>query len=148
MHLLEASIKESLRLRCPVIEHNRICVNDCEVNGIKIPKHTRIQMPTVPAHLDEEFFPEPMVFKPERFLKENAHQIKEFTWRSFGSGNRICIGQKYAMVEMKIFLAKLISKFKVINVKETKSEFIKGDLFLNIMSDVTVRLEVRDEIEE
>ena len=148
MHLLEASIKETLRLRPPAIEHNRICVNDCEVNGIKIPKNTRIQMPTVPAHLDEEFFPEPMAFKPERFLNENANQIMDFTWRPFGSGNRSCIAQRFAMAEMKIFLAKFISKFKVIDVKETKSEFKKGDLFLNICTDVTVGLEVRDEIEE
>ena len=148
MHLLEAAIKETLRLRAPATEHDRVCVKDCEVNGVKIPKNTRIQMPIVPSHLDEEFFPEPMAFKPERFLKENANQILDFTWRPFGSGNRICIGQRFAIVEMKIFLAKFISKFKVINVKETKSEFKKGDLFLNICTDVTVRLEVRDEIKE
>ena len=146
MHLLEAAIKETMRLRSPAIDgSNRICVKECEVNGIKIPKNTRIQMPTIPAHLNEEFFPEPLLFKPERFLKENADQIAEFTWRPFGSGNRVCIGQRFAMVEMKIFLAKFISKFKVINVKETKSEFRKGELFLNICTDVTVRLEVRDE---
>ena len=39
---------------------------------------------------------------------------------------------------------KFVSKFKVINVKETKSEFKKGDLFLNICKDVTVSLEVRN----
>ena len=105
-------------------------------------------MPTKPSHLDEEFFPEPMVFKPERFLKENANQILDFTWRPFGSGNRVCIGQRFAMVEMKIFLAKFISKFKVINVKETKLEFKKGNLFVDICTDITVRLEIRDEIEE
>ena len=145
MFLLEAALKETLRLRSPAIEHDRICVKDCEVNGIKIPKNTRIQMPTIPAHLDEEFFPDPMAFKPERFLKENADQIKEFTWRPFGSGNRVCIGQRFAMVEMKIFLAKFISKLKVINVPETKSEYKKGDLFLNICTDVTVKLEIREE---
>ena len=144
MHLLEATIKETLRLRPPFTRHDRVCINDCEVNGIKIPKNTRIQMPIVPSHLDEEFFPEPKSFKPERFLKENANQIMDFTWRPFGSGNRVCIGQRFAMVEIKIFLAKFVSKFKVINVKETKSEFKKGDLFLNICKDVTVSLEIRN----
>ena len=94
MHLLEAAIKETLRLRPPFTRHDRVCINDCEVNGIKIPKNTRIQMPIVPSHLDEEFFPEPKSFKPERFLKENANQIMDFTWRPFGSGNRVCIGQR------------------------------------------------------
>ena len=35
------------------------------------------------------------------------------TWRPFDSGNRVCIGQRFAMMEMKIIIAKLLSKFKL-----------------------------------
>ena len=144
MHLLEAAIKETLRLRPPVTEHDRVCVKDTEVNGIKIPMKTRIQMPNLPAHLDEEFYPEPLSFNPRRFLKENADQIIDFTWRPFGSGNRVCIGQRFSITEMMIFLAKFLTTFKVMAIPETKSEYYKGDLFMNVAQEVTVKLEKRE----
>ena len=93
--------------------------------------------------MDEEFFPEPKLFKPERFLKENAEQVQEFTWRPFGSGNRVCIGQRFAMTEMKIFLAKFISKFKIVEVPETKIVPHCGDLFIPFYDKMIVQLEAR-----
>ena len=51
MHMIEAAIMEVLRLRPPALEHDRLCVQDATVCGIKIPKGTRIQLPTLPAHL-------------------------------------------------------------------------------------------------
>ena len=90
--------------------------------------------------LDEEFFPEPNSFQPERFLKENADKIVEFTWRPFGSGQRVCIGQRFAITEMKIFLAKFVSKFRIIEVPETKFNPSSGSPFLNLYDNVIVEL--------
>ena len=146
MHYLEATIMETLRMRPPVTEHDRVCTKDCEVKGIKISKGTQIQMPNLPAHMDEEFFPEPNMFRPERFLKENAEQVQEFTWRPFGSGNRVCIGQRFAMTEMKIFLAKFISKFQIVEVPETKIVPHCGDLFVPFYEKMIVELEVRENL--
>ena len=89
---------------------------------------------------DEEFFPEPNSFRPERFLKENADNLVEFTWRPFGSGQRICIGQRFAITEMKIFLAKFVSKFRIIEVPETKFNPSSGSPFLNLYDNVIVEL--------
>jgi len=119
LEYLEACIMETLRLNPPAAEHDRTCVNDCVVNGIKIKKGVTIKMPVYAAHYDPEFFPEPEKYKPERFLKENADDIVPYTWRPFGSGNRVCIGQRFAMMEMKIFLAKFLSKFKVISTEKS-----------------------------
>ncbi len=49
----------------------------------------------------------------ERFLKEKADLIRPFTWRPFGGGNRSCIGQRFAISEIKICFAKLLNRFKV-----------------------------------
>ena len=100
-------------------------------------------MPTLPAHLDEEFYPDPLSFKPERFLKENADQIIPYTWRPFGSGNRICIGQRFAMTEMMIFMAKFLTKFKIIDIPETKTEYSNGDMFMLVYPKMEVKLECR-----
>ena len=93
-----------------------------------------------PHFLDEEFFPEPNSFQPERFLKENADKIVEFTWRPFGSGQRVCIGQRFAITEMKIFLAKFVSKFKINEVPETKFVPSCGSIFLNLYETLIVEL--------
>ena len=144
MHLLEAAISETLRIRPAATVHMRQCTNDCEVLGIKIPAGTRIQMPNMPSHLNEEFFPNPHEFQPERFLKENAHQIQPFTWRPFGSGNRECIGKRFSIVEIMIFMAKFITKFKIIDIPETKTDYAHGDLFMLIYPKMEVKLELRN----
>jgi len=119
LEYLEACIMETLRVNPPATEHDRTCVNDCVVNGIKIKKGIRIILPSYAAHYDPEFFPEPEKYQPERFLKENADNIVPFTWRPFGSGNRVCIGQRFAMMEMKLFTAKFLSKFRVIATEKS-----------------------------
>ena len=119
LEYLEACIMETLRV-CPTpMEHDRTCVSDCIVNGIKVKKGVRIMMPTLPAHLDPKFFPEPEKYQPERFLKENAANVIPYTWRPFGSGNRVCIAQRFAMMEMKLFFAKFMAKFKVTPTKRS-----------------------------
>ena len=119
LEYLEACIMETLRLCPTAMEHDRTCVNDCIVNGIKVKKGVRIMMPTLPAHLDPKFFPEPEKYQPERFLKENADNVIPYTWRPFGSGNRVCIGQRFAKMEMKLFFAKFIAKFKIIPTEKS-----------------------------
>ena len=144
MNYLEAFIMETLRVKPPVVEHDRVCVKDCEVKGIKIKKGTSIQMPVYAAHYDEEFFPEPHVFNPDRFLKENEDKIIPYTWRPFGAGNRVCIGQRFALMEIKIFIAKLLQKFQIVKTEKTSLETPSGTLFLITHSNAFVKLESRN----
>ena len=139
---LEACIMETQRLYPPVVEHFRSCTNDTVVNGIKIKKGTKIQMPIYASHYCPDFYPEPEKFKPERFLKENSDQIIPFTWRPFGAGNRNCIGQRFAIMEIKIFMAKLLAKHKFIPTKDTRFKFFPG-LFLLAYPEMIAKIEDR-----
>jgi cytochrome P450 len=143
LHYLEATIYENLRMNGPANDNFRLCSKDVEVNGIKFKKGTRVLIPSWPSHHNEEFFPEPEEFKPERFLKENASNIIPFTFRAFGGGNRACIGQRFAMNEMKICLAKLLNRFRIEMTPETKLEFHKGSLFMLVFDDVKVKFVAR-----
>ena len=129
----------TLRLKPAISESSRVYTKSCEVNGLLIPKNTRIQMP----NLSEEFFPEPEVIRPEQFLKENPDQIIPYTWRPFGVGVRECIGKRFAMTVIMMFMAKFIGKFKIIEIPETKTEYPNGDLFMLVYPKMHVKLEPR-----
>ena len=71
-------------------------------------------------HHNEEYYPSPDKFKPERFLPENRDQIKPFTYLPFGSGPRNCVGMRFALLEAKLALAKIITKYKFVKSKNTQ----------------------------
>ena len=144
LEYLEACIMENLRLCPPALEHDRTCVKDCVVNGIKVRKGVRIQMPIYSAHYNKEFFPEPEKYQPERFLKENADNIIPYTWRPFGSGNRVCIGQRFAMMEIKILIAKLISKFELICTEKSGIKPEKGTFSFFLYPHSFAKVELRN----
>ncbi len=144
MTYLDAVISEDLRLQGPITLQVRTCVKDCEAApGMLIKKGTRIDIPTYASHLNPEFFPDPDEFRPERFLKENMDQIIPFTYRPFGGGPRQCIGQRFSQIEMKIALAKLLSKYKLATAPETKLDVRPGDQFFISYPDMKVKLEKR-----
>ena len=89
--------QENLRVHPPVTRNDRLCIKDWvdtsgEFGGLEIKKGTYIRLPYYVIHRNPEFWPEPDTFNPDRFLKDNAHNIKPFTWLPFGSGPRQCIG--------------------------------------------------------
>ena len=94
-------------------------------------------------HYNPKYFAEPEKFQPERFLKSNESQIVPFSYIPFGGGPRVCIGQRFAMVEMKIAMAKLLAKFKIVASPATSMDVLKGDTFLFSYGDILVKLEPR-----
>jgi len=94
-------------------------------------------------HYNSKYFPEPEKFLPERFLKSNENKVVPFSHLPFGGGPRVCIGQRFAMVEMKIAMAKLLSKFRIVATPKTKIEPLLGDSFLFSYDNVHIKLEPR-----
>ena len=137
---LEATLNENLRLYSPIIVQDRVCKKDVEVKGLLIKKGTYIQMPIQAAHLHEEFFPEPHKFKPERFLN---NEMLPYTFRAFSGGPRVCLGQRFALIEMKIGMAKLLQKFKIDTCPETKLELKPGDQFILNYEEIYLKLTPR-----
>ena len=93
MPYLDACIKEDLRMFPPFARNDRVCVKDWENEGLKICKGINIAIPIYAIHHNPEYWPEPELFKPERFFKENASSLVPYAWLPFGSGPRVCIGK-------------------------------------------------------
>eukprot|EP00088_Acartia_fossae_P013203 TRINITY_DN1687_c0_g1_i12.p1 TRINITY_DN1687_c0_g1~~TRINITY_DN1687_c0_g1_i12.p1 ORF type:complete len:486 (-),score=141.78 TRINITY_DN1687_c0_g1_i12:488-1945(-) len=137
---LEGCIKEAMRIIPAVGRNDRKCEKDWEYKGYKIKKGTCIGLMNYVIHHNPEYWPEPELFRPERFLKENAGNIVPCSFLTFGSGPRACIGERFAMVEMKVAMAKLLQNFHIESTDETKLTFNKGDIFQCSYENVMVKL--------
>ena len=111
MHYLEAVIKESLRLRPPVPTIIRAIKEDLNLGKYTIPKGVSLCLLIDSLHQDPDIFAEPLLFKPERFLSEGNSSLNPFAYLPFSAGVRNCIGQKFALIELKIVLAKVLLNY-------------------------------------
>lgn len=62
---------------------------------------------------DPKIFKDPETFIPERFLLENTISQHAFGYIPFSAGPRNCIGQKFAMLEMKSIVSKVLRRFEI-----------------------------------
>jgi len=96
---LDAVLKEGLRLfaAIPMTLFREVPVEGKVINGYPLPGGTIVGSQAYSLHRNEEIYPDPEEFKPERWLnvdKETELQMQRQFW-AFASGARSCIGQKY-----------------------------------------------------
>ncbi|XP_026675536.1 cytochrome P450 4C1-like isoform X1 [Ceratina calcarata] len=108
---LEMCIKESLRLYPVAPFLSRSLEEAVTLSNYLIPAHTIVNVHLYDTHRDPKFWPNPDVFDPERFTPENSHGRHPYSYIPFSAGPRNCIGQKFAMLELKATLAYLLFNF-------------------------------------
>jgi cytochrome P450 len=82
------------------------------VAGLPVPAGTDVLVSTWLLHRQRDIWTEPDAFRPERFHGENATAIPRDAYLPFGLGPRVCIGARFAMMEMVIVLACLLRKVR------------------------------------
>jgi cytochrome P450 len=115
---LKALILEGLRRHPPshyAIPH--AVTEDVILNGYFVPKNGTVNFMVADIGLDPTVWKDPMVFKPERFLKDeddvyNVSGKKEIKMMPFGAGRRICPAYKLAMLHLEYFVANLVLNFE------------------------------------
>ncbi|KAF5348581.1 hypothetical protein D9756_009675 [Leucocoprinus leucothites] len=115
---LYAAIKESLRWN-PVLPTSvpRLASEDDEYMGYFIPKGTVVMSNIYAILHDEENFPDPGKFDPERFLKDGILRddvIDPESVATFGFGRRICPGSHIALVNLYIAAASILHLFDLL----------------------------------
>ena len=103
--LLNGICQEALRLNPVIPDVQRTLKSPMEFEECVIPAGATVAAATYLVHVDGEVYPEPLEFRPERWLERT---YKPFEYMPFGGGIRRCIGASLAMTEMKIVLAALI----------------------------------------
>ena len=109
MPWLEATLKEALRLRPPITSpFMRRARRDVDILGHRVRAGECVSLPVWEVQHDPRWFPEPLAFRPERFMP-GAPEIPRGAWLPFGSGPHVCLGQHFAMVEMQLIAAALLA---------------------------------------
>ncbi|XP_072390792.1 cytochrome P450 4C1-like [Diabrotica undecimpunctata] len=125
LKVMERFIKETLRLFPAVPIISRMLDEDTELNGYLVPKEAPIDIWIYDIHRNPKYWPEPEKFDPDRFLPENCVNRHPFAFVPFSAGPRNCIGQRFAMYEMKAILCGILQNFSVeIADKNEKVEII------------------------
>lgn len=102
------------RVYSTVIGNGRTLQEDTVICGYNIPKGIQVVFPTIVTGTMEQYCKNADVFKPERWLKPSQGGTGEFMHPfaslPYGYGARMCLGRRFADLEMQMLLAKVRAK--------------------------------------
>jgi len=111
--VLDAIMKESLRLCPPVPAQPRMAIKDTEVQGFFIPEGTIVTVPQLINHRDPQYYSHPAMFDPDRFSPERAEDKgHRMAWMPFGGGVHKCIGLYFGQMEIKTVMHHLLREYE------------------------------------
>ncbi|XP_050553196.1 cytochrome P450 6l1 [Spodoptera frugiperda] len=110
---LTACMHETLRKYPPVAHLDRVCNKAYQLTeNLTIEPGTPVYVNVVAIHHNEDYYPEPEEWKPERFINSTDSDNHDFTFLPFGEGPRFCIGKRYGMMQIRTAIAQLITKYR------------------------------------
>ncbi|XP_044582917.1 uncharacterized protein LOC123263937 [Cotesia glomerata] len=125
MQFLDAVITEVLRMYPAMIVADRLCTQGFElppaVPGAKpylLKLGSLVMLPTWAIHREPEHFSEPDTFDPDRFLGDRKKTVNSVAYLPFGAGPRMCIGNRFALLEIKVMFFHLLSKCSISPAKK------------------------------
>ncbi|XP_064457756.1 cytochrome P450 4V2-like [Ornithodoros turicata] len=107
---MDCCIKETIRLYPPIPLLLRVLENDVNIDGHVIPRGVTCMVNLFTYHRNEKHFSSPQEFMPERFLTKEHSARNPYSYIPFSAGPRNCLGQRYAITELKVLTAKLFRK--------------------------------------
>ena len=106
-------IEEAMRLYPPAYFMDRVNVENDEFEGKSFPKGSSLLFSIYEIHRHPEYWEDPEEFRPGRFS-----EVRTNNYYPFGAGPRKCIGNNFAMYEMVLTIAELVSKYTISSTKQ------------------------------
>jgi cytochrome P450 len=134
--LLDAVVRESLRLLPPVIWWIRVGAEPFEIGARRFPAGTKVITSAFMTHRDSASFPEPDVFDPGRW---RSIRPGPYEYCPFSAGPRMCLGSSLAMLEIKVVVSAILQRFGLALIPRTSVDY-RGPMLLAPRGRVPVLL--------
>ena len=108
----ENVVKETLRLHPPLFMLVRVAQKDFEYKDYMVPKGSWIIVSPTVAQMMPEVFAEPAKFDPDRYAPPREEDKRDFAFIAFGGGRHKCLGNAFAILQIKAILAMLIGQYE------------------------------------
>jgi cytochrome P450 len=106
-------VDEGLRLYPPAWVIGRTAIADDEICGFHIPAGSALLMSPWLTHRDALYWENPERFDPERFTPQRSPDRPEYAYYPFGGGPRMCIGDRFSIMEQTLAVAMTAQRFEV-----------------------------------
>jgi sterol 14alpha-demethylase len=143
---LEAVLKETLRLHPPLIILMRVVAEEIELAGHRLPPGTMVaSSPRVSNRIAEDF-PEPDRFDPGRYIDPRQEDLQNrWTWIPFGAGKHRCVGNAFAMMQMKAIFSVILRDYEFEMAQPAESYHDDtSKMVIQLARPATVRYRRRD----
>ncbi len=138
--LLDRVVKETLRLFPPVWILARRPKVETELLGHVVPAGTLTIAAIYHAHRHATAWPDPETFDPDRFLPEAVASRHRFAYAPFGAGPRMCIGSRFATLQIRTLLVMFLRRFRA-RVEDAGPLPLEGHFALRSRTGIRVQLE-------
>ncbi|XP_029718563.2 cytochrome P450 4c21 [Aedes albopictus] len=142
---LDMTINETMRLYpvVPIIARQSSSV--LELDGVNIPSGTNFVVNIGALHRRKDLWGEdPLEFNPDNFLPEKVEHRHPYAFIPLSAGPRVCIGNRYAMLSLKVFLIRLLQRYRLSTKLTRKDLKFKFQVTLKLKIPYTVQMERRN----
>jgi cytochrome P450 len=109
---LDAFVREAGRLHPPLLCAPRVSIRDVVVAGVRIPAHSRVVLSYGGTNMLASAYAEPNAFRPQRWINTTLPRAA-----TFSAGHRLCLGMRFAHMEVKTALAHVITHYDIERVE-------------------------------
>ncbi|XP_011636813.1 cytochrome P450 4c3-like [Pogonomyrmex barbatus] len=140
---LEACIKEQWRIYpvAPLIA--RQIYKPIEIMGNQIPPGSTVLINSYLLHRDIRYFPEPHIYRPERFLADGP-KLPPYAFIPFSAGSRNCIGWKFATLVIKVVVLSVLKAFHVESLDKEDELRLISELVLVNANGIRLKITPRE----
>ena len=107
----EWAIKEALRIHPPLFMLFRAAMEDCEIYGYQVKKGDWVSVSPIVAHRENEVFKNALEYDPDRYGPGREEDRRPFAYVSFGGGRHKCLGNAFAILQMKTIFGVLLNNY-------------------------------------